>query len=228
MYPSFATSILDEICRSMDGGNENFYNNRVVKNTCTSHLPSFASGILDEICLSMDSENEKQGRSHSVMDEDMASLRRVCLPQHETTSVSKRPKPVKTTSVSKKEKQPILAGCKLASFLKSLFSNGNSKKAKNSSSSSTGGYGDAHVPLYVATKMASIRRSSFLVPSIDSYAGAALRWIGYEPRCTPYWPHSLLWGLAYSLPESIVDAWSLRFCLAIRKKGQLKDNRKVE
>ncbi|KAL7232693.1 hypothetical protein ACSBR2_010660 [Camellia fascicularis] len=76
--------------------------------------------------------------------------------------------------------------------------------------------------------MASIRRSSFLVPSIDSYAGAALRWIGYEPRCTPYWPHSLLWGLAYSLPESIVDAWSLRFCPAIRKKGQLKDNRKAE
>ncbi|RYQ92724.1 hypothetical protein Ahy_B09g098941 isoform B [Arachis hypogaea] len=42
------------------------------------------------------------------------------------------------------------------------------------------------VPLYVATKMASIRRSSFFVPSTDGYAKAGVRWIGYEPRCTPY------------------------------------------
>ncbi|KAL0351076.1 UNVERIFIED_CONTAM: Very-long-chain 3-oxoacyl-CoA reductase 1 [Sesamum radiatum] len=84
------------------------------------------------------------------------------------------------------------------------------------------------VPLYVATKMASIRRSSFFVPSTDGYARAALRWIGYEPRCTPYWPHSLLWALASSLPESAIDAWRLKFCLGIRKRGQLKDSRKKE
>ncbi|XP_051121009.1 very-long-chain 3-oxoacyl-CoA reductase 1 [Andrographis paniculata] len=84
------------------------------------------------------------------------------------------------------------------------------------------------VPLYVATKMASIRRSSFFVPSTDGYARAALRWIGYEPRCTPYWPHTLLWALANSLPESVVDAWRLGFCLKIRKRGQLKDSRKNE
>lgn len=84
------------------------------------------------------------------------------------------------------------------------------------------------VPLYVATKMASIKRSSFFVPSTDGYARAGLRWIGYEPRCTPYWPHSILWALAHSLPESIVDAWRLGFCLGIRKRGQLKDSRKKE
>ncbi|KAM7509218.1 hypothetical protein LguiA_019671 [Lonicera macranthoides] len=80
------------------------------------------------------------------------------------------------------------------------------------------------VPLYVATKMASIRRSSFFVPSTDGYARAAMHWIGYEPRCTPYWPHSVLWALARSLPESIIDSWRLGFCLKIRKKGQLKDS----
>uniref|UniRef100_A0A803PHC8 Uncharacterized protein n=1 Tax=Cannabis sativa TaxID=3483 RepID=A0A803PHC8_CANSA len=84
------------------------------------------------------------------------------------------------------------------------------------------------VPLYVATKMASIKRSSFFVPSTDGYARAAMRWIGYEPRCTPYWPHSLLWALANALPECIIDAWRLRFCLAIRKRGQLKDSRKTD
>ncbi|CAH9122638.1 unnamed protein product [Cuscuta epithymum] len=84
------------------------------------------------------------------------------------------------------------------------------------------------VPLYVATKMASIKRSSFFVPSTDGYARAALGWIGYEPRCTPYWPHSLLWALVSLLPESAVDAWRLKFCLAVRKRGQLKDARKTD
>ncbi|KAK4283512.1 hypothetical protein QN277_000455 [Acacia crassicarpa] len=84
------------------------------------------------------------------------------------------------------------------------------------------------VPLYVATKMASIRRSSFLVPSTDGYAKAGLRWIGYEPCCTPYWPHSLLWALASLLPDFVIDTWRLGFCLGIRKRGQLKDSRKKE
>ncbi|XP_028772235.1 very-long-chain 3-oxoacyl-CoA reductase 1 [Neltuma alba] len=84
------------------------------------------------------------------------------------------------------------------------------------------------VPLYVATKMASIRRSSFFVPSTDGYAKAGLRWIGYEPRCTPYWPHSLLWALTSSLPDFIIDTWRLGFCLGIRKRGQFKDSRKKE
>lgn len=84
------------------------------------------------------------------------------------------------------------------------------------------------VPLYVATKMASIKRSSFFVPSTEGYARAGLHWIGYEPRCTPYWPHSFLWGLVSALPESMVDAWRFHFCLGIRKRGQQKDSRKNE
>ncbi|XP_061992766.1 very-long-chain 3-oxoacyl-CoA reductase 1-like [Rosa rugosa] len=84
------------------------------------------------------------------------------------------------------------------------------------------------VPLYVATKMASIKRSSFFVPSTDGYARAALGRIGYEPRCTPYWPHTLIWSFVYLLPESIVDAYRLRFNLGIRKRGQLKDSRKKD
>nr|XP_043606296.1 very-long-chain 3-oxoacyl-CoA reductase 1-like [Erigeron canadensis] len=83
-------------------------------------------------------------------------------------------------------------------------------------------------PLNVATKMASIKRSSFFVPSATGYAKAGLRWLGHEPRCTPYWPHSLVWALLDSLPEFAVDSWLLNFGLKIRKKGQLKDSRKKE
>eukprot|EP00249_Psilotum_nudum_P004347 c17867_g1_i1 orf=282-1256(+) len=84
------------------------------------------------------------------------------------------------------------------------------------------------VPLYVATKLASIKKSSFFVPSPDTFARCAIRWIGYEPRCTPYWPHSILWWLVSFLPESLVDSFRLRFCLNIRKRGQSKEFRKKE
>ncbi|KAM3404593.1 hypothetical protein ACQJBY_007596 [Aegilops geniculata] len=79
------------------------------------------------------------------------------------------------------------------------------------------------VPLYVATKMASISKSSLLVPSADTYARAAIRHIGYEPRCTPYWPHSVLWLFISLLPEPLVDITRLNMCIKIRKKGQTKD-----
>ncbi|KAI3699861.1 hypothetical protein L2E82_44457 [Cichorium intybus] len=81
-------------------------------------------------------------------------------------------------------------------------------------------------PLYVATKMSGLRKSSFFVASTNNYARAAIRYIGYEPQCTPYWPHSILWAFAKVLPEYVVEAWWLGVCLAIRKRGQLKDSRK--
>ncbi|MCL7041752.1 hypothetical protein MKW94_027488 [Papaver nudicaule] len=71
------------------------------------------------------------------------------------------------------------------------------------------------VPLYVATKMvlkvASIEKSSLFIPSPDAYVRSAVRRIGHkEPRCTPYWTHSIQWCIVYYLiPESLLDAWRL-------------------
>ncbi|KAG5521956.1 hypothetical protein RHGRI_034243 [Rhododendron griersonianum] len=78
----------------------------------------------------------------------------------------------------------------------------------------------AYVPLYVSTKMASrialIEKSSFFIPSADDYARAAVRQIGYGPRCTPYWTHSVQWFLASLLPESVLDSW--RLSIGIRRR----------
>ncbi|KAF5202295.1 Very-long-chain 3-oxoacyl-coa reductase-like protein, partial [Thalictrum thalictroides] len=75
------------------------------------------------------------------------------------------------------------------------------------------------VPLYVATNMASkvafIKKASLFVPTPEAYVQASIRWIGYEPRCTPYWSHSLQWYLASLLPESVLDAW--RLSIGIRR-----------
>lgn len=78
------------------------------------------------------------------------------------------------------------------------------------------------VPLYVATKMASkaasIEKSTLFVPSPDDYVRAAVRHIGYEPRCTPYWSHSVQWCLARLLvPDAVLDAW--RLSIGISRRG---------
>ncbi|CAL5016277.1 unnamed protein product [Urochloa decumbens] len=82
------------------------------------------------------------------------------------------------------------------------------------------------VPLLVATKMASIRNPSFFAPSPETYAHAAVRYIGYEPRCTPYWPHALLWFLISLVPEAVANGMILGVALDVRIKGQAKDARK--
>ncbi|RCV34212.1 hypothetical protein SETIT_7G142900v2 [Setaria italica] len=82
------------------------------------------------------------------------------------------------------------------------------------------------VPLLVATKMASIRNASFFAPSPETYAAAAVRCIGYEPRCTPYWPHALLWLLISLVPEPVADRLILGVALDVRAKGRAKDTRK--
>ncbi|XP_022998255.1 very-long-chain 3-oxoacyl-CoA reductase-like protein At1g24470 [Cucurbita maxima] len=79
------------------------------------------------------------------------------------------------------------------------------------------------VPLYVATEMASrvasVSRASLFIPSADDYVSAAIHRIGYEPRCTPYWAHSLQWCFARLLPEAALDMWRLSIGLHRRRKG---------
>jgi len=77
-------------------------------------------------------------------------------------------------------------------------------------------------PLYVATKMAKIRKSSLTVPSPETYARSALRQIGYETVCTPYWVHAFMWNVIHSLPSAIIDRMRLSMCLSIRKKAYKK------
>ncbi|KAJ1271589.1 hypothetical protein BS78_06G138800 [Paspalum vaginatum] len=82
------------------------------------------------------------------------------------------------------------------------------------------------VPMLVATKMASIKTPSLFAPSPDTYAHAAVRHIGYGPRCTPYWAHALLWLLISVVPEPIADSMLLNRALNIRAMGRAKYARK--
>lgn len=82
------------------------------------------------------------------------------------------------------------------------------------------------VPIQVATKLASIRKPTLLAPSPEAYARAAVRSIGYEPRCTPYWVHAVVGFLISLVPEPIADRMFLNRSLGIRARGRAKEAKK--
>jgi len=85
----------------------------------------------------------------------------------------------------------------------------------------------AQAPLFVATKLAKIRKTSITVPSPDEYARIAAKHIGYEDSVSPYWAHALqLWFLR-QLPEWAVVMINLNMHLPIRKAGMKKEAKKA-
>ncbi|KAJ4795058.1 Very-long-chain 3-oxoacyl-CoA reductase [Rhynchospora pubera] len=73
------------------------------------------------------------------------------------------------------------------------------------------------IPMYVATKMVSTVKTSFFVPSPEQYARCSIRWIGYESRCTPYWPHAIQWWFCSFVPNFILNY--VRLQIGIRKRS---------
>ncbi|PIA52969.1 hypothetical protein AQUCO_01000673v1 [Aquilegia coerulea] len=81
-------------------------------------------------------------------------------------------------------------------------------------------------PFLVATKMTSIRRSSFFIPSAEMYSRASVRHIGYDNVCTPYWTHSIFWFILDTLPDALRDRFVIRHYLTLREKGLQKKSMK--
>ncbi|KAJ6821313.1 putative very-long-chain 3-oxoacyl-CoA reductase 1 [Iris pallida] len=79
------------------------------------------------------------------------------------------------------------------------------------------------IPMYVDTKMVAetpaIRENSFAVAMPDAYARAAVRWIGYEAQCVPYFPHFLECSLTHLLPDFIMYPLMLRSNMRLRQKS---------
>merc|ERR1711972_576428 len=83
-------------------------------------------------------------------------------------------------------------------------------------------------PLFVATKLAKIRKTSLTVPSPAAYARSAVAHIGYEDSVSPYWSHALqLWFLR-QLPDWVNIKIGLTMHLPIRRAGMKKEARRAE
>jgi len=83
-------------------------------------------------------------------------------------------------------------------------------------------------PLFVATKMAKIRKTSLTVPSPQSYARSAVAHIGYEDTVSPYWSHALQLWAQRQLPEWATIAVLSNMHKGIRKAGMKKEARLAE
>merc|ERR1719277_447218 len=83
-------------------------------------------------------------------------------------------------------------------------------------------------PLFVATKMAKIRKTSLAVPSPASYARSAVAHIGYEDTVSPYWSHALQLWFQRLLPEFATIAAVGSMHKGIRKAGMKKEAKKAE
>ncbi|KAG8383262.1 hypothetical protein BUALT_Bualt05G0166100 [Buddleja alternifolia] len=81
------------------------------------------------------------------------------------------------------------------------------------------------IPLLVATKMPSIKKASFFIPSAETYSKASIRWIGHDQICIPYWTHALQTYLLRMLPDPILDWFMFRMHLVMRQRGLRKDSR---
>jgi 17beta-estradiol 17-dehydrogenase / very-long-chain 3-oxoacyl-CoA reductase len=99
-------------------------------------------------------------------------------------------------------------------------------RALNAELAPKGIHVQCQVPMFVATKLAKIRKSSFFVPSPRSYARAAVAAIGYDSLVSPYWTHSFQIYLLMNLPEWLVAAVAMNMHLGIRKKGMKKESEK--
>ncbi|PIA52968.1 LOW QUALITY PROTEIN: hypothetical protein AQUCO_01000672v1 [Aquilegia coerulea] len=79
-------------------------------------------------------------------------------------------------------------------------------------------------PFIVATKMTSIRRSSFFIPSAESIVEPA--YARLDMNIMPYWTHSIFWFILDALPDALLECLVLRHYLILREKALLKKSMK--
>jgi 17beta-estradiol 17-dehydrogenase / very-long-chain 3-oxoacyl-CoA reductase len=81
------------------------------------------------------------------------------------------------------------------------------------------------VPMFVATKLAKIRKSSLFVPLPDAYARAAVSAIGYETVVSPYWSHAIQIWVLTTFPEWLIAPLTFWMHRDIRKRGMKKEEK---
>mmetsp|Transcript_2204 Transcript_2204/g.2171 ORF Transcript_2204/g.2171 Transcript_2204/m.2171 type:complete len:315 (-) Transcript_2204:116-1060(-) len=116
---------------------------------------------------------------------------------------------------------PLLAQYGAAKSYIAMFS-----KVLNKEYRSKGIDVQCQVPMFVATKLAKLKKTSLFVASPSAYARAAVASIGYDDLVSPYWSHALQIWLLTTLPEWISAAITMSVHQDIRKKGFKKESEK--
>ena len=117
---------------------------------------------------------------------------------------------------------PLLSGYSGAKGFVTAFS-----KSLNAELKGKGIHVQCQVPLFVATKLAKIRKTSLLVPSPAGYARSAVAAIGYDSVISPYWSHRLEMYVLDALPQFISNRIVFSMHADLRKRGMKKDNKQA-
>lgn len=172
---------------------------------------------------------------HELKDEEVAALvelnvcstiwmTRIVLGNDKEGMISrKRGAIVNTSSGAGRATSPLLAEYSGAKSFIEMFS-----KSLNAELGPFKIHVQVQAPLFVATKLAKIRKTSITVPSPAGYARSAAAHIGYEDTVSPWWSHALQLWVQRSLPESASNAIVRNMHLGIRKAGMKKEARLAE
>lgn len=125
---------------------------------------------------------------------------------------------VNTSSAAGRMTSPLLAEYSGAKGFTEMFSRG--LKAELESFNI---HVQCQAPLFVATKLAKIRKTSVTVPSPAAYAKSAVAHIGYEDTVSPYWSHAAQLWVQRMLPEFAIIKILTGMHKGIRKAGMKKE-----
>jgi 17beta-estradiol 17-dehydrogenase / very-long-chain 3-oxoacyl-CoA reductase len=117
---------------------------------------------------------------------------------------------------------PLLAQYGAAKSYVAMFS-----KAMNVELKKSGIHVQCQVPLFVATKLAKLKKASLFVASPSGYARAAVAAIGYETVVSPFWSHALQLWLLTTLPEWLSAMIVMHTHAGIRKAGMKKEAKRL-
>jgi len=154
---------------------------------------------------------------HSLVELNVTStlhMTRLVLP---TMVAKKKGAVVNLASAASRNPSPLLALYSGAKSFIELFSQSLDAEYKGK-----GIRVQVQTPLFVATKLAKIRKASLTVPSPAGYAKAAVRFIGYEDSVSPYWSHAFQLYLMSCMPKPVLSAIVFNMHAGLRKRGLKK------
>jgi len=79
-------------------------------------------------------------------------------------------------------------------------------------------------PAWVTSKMSKVKKSSFLIPTPETYVESALGRLGVQSMTTGYWAHEIFAALFNSLPESLLTYATYNVLNKQRAKAHKKKN----
>lgn len=154
---------------------------------------------------------------HSLVELNVTStlhMTRLVLP---TMVAKKKGAVVNLASAASRNPSPLLALYSGAKSFIELFSQSLDAEYKGK-----GIRVQVQTPLFVATKLAKIRKASLTVPAPAGYAKAAVRFIGYEDSVSPYWSHAFQLYLMSCMPKPVLSAIVFNMHAGLRKRGLKK------